>query len=205
MDKKDALYGVIVTLGMFVNKNRDVIASCIGRPDGSINVGRFGNNNNHIEKILRNVDQSLQEGLRGRPPSMYSMLDRLKSSMKQRTAIFIVSDSTEDQSELKPVLSKLGVKHQLFWMQIDPSSPFVKNPPYNQQIIDIDSKHPINGSSMSKLLHSEWETEISKLSDTRRRVCKSTGVAYGETYETDQLLPEMRKMFIQARNYAKRH
>ncbi len=205
MNKKDAIFGVIVTLGMFVSKNRDVIASCVGKPDGTINIGRFGYSNNHIEKMLRNVDQSLQDGLRGNPPSIANMLDRVHTSVKQRTAIFIISDDTNDQTELKPILNKLSVKHQLFWMHIEPSSPFTQETPYNQPIIDIESKQNVDVGVISQVLQKEWDTELIKLSETRKKVCKSTGVAYGETQNTDQLLVELRKMFIQAKNYAKRH
>ncbi|MCA9347837.1 DUF58 domain-containing protein [Candidatus Saccharibacteria bacterium] len=206
LNKKEAVFGLIVTLGMFVNKNRDVLAVCTGKPDGKTHIGRFGYTNNHIEESLRNVDQSLQQGLMGQPPTIQTMLERINSTLKQRTAIFIISDHTEDQSELKPILNKLSVKHQLFWMHLEPSSPFITHPVYNEPVMDIETK--INSDQEllhSKVLRKEWSEYISNTSLVRRKVCKSSGVAYGEASNNDNLLTELRKMFLEAKNYAKRH
>lgn len=206
LNKKDAVYGMVVTLGMFVSKNRDQLSVCVGEPDGSSTIGKYGYTNNHIEKSLRKVDSSLQYGLVGRPPELIEMLSRVHSSQKQRTAIFIVSDTTLDHSEYKPILNKLGLKHQLFWLQLEASSPFVTEPIYNQQVVDIETKRTLTADDViSKKLQSEWSEEIEKLRETRKKVCRSAGVAYGEVSFETELLPEMRKMFIQAKNYAKRH
>ncbi len=206
MNKKDALFGLIVILGMFVNKNRDVLAACVGNPDGTIKIGRFGNSNNHIEKTLRETDLSLQNSLRGTPPDISTMLGMVLSKLKQRTAIFVVTDSTSDNADLKPILNKLGVKHQVFWLHIEPSSPFIKEVPYSAPIVDIETKTEVPTIyATSQLLKQEWDDEIKKVTEARIKVCRATGVAYGEANSTDDLPNEMRKMFLQAKNYAKRH
>lgn len=206
MNKKDALFGLIVILGMFVRKNRDVMATCTGNPDGTIKISKFGHTNNHIEKTLRDVDKSLQSNLGGNPPSIAMMLNMALPKLSQRTAIFIVTDSTKDQIDLKPTLGKLGVKHQLFWLNIDPTSPFVKELPYASPIVDIETSTEIpNIYATSAKLEQEWEQKIKENSESRKKVCKATGVAYGEASDTDNLPHELRKMFLQAKNYAKRH
>ena len=205
MNKKDAVFGLIVMLGMFVNKNRDMLASCIGNPDGTIQIGRFGYSNNHIEKTLRDVDSGLQRTLMGNPPDIETMLKRALTSLRQRTAIFVITDSTNEQATMKSTLSKLSVKHQVFWMHMEPSSPFVDDIPYSETVVDIESKQLVkNVLATNRQLKSEWDKEMARLSEERLKICKATGVAYGELFDTSTLPTELRKMFIQAKNYAKR-
>lgn len=206
VDKRDMVFGLIVMLGMFVNKNRDVLAVCTGKPDGSIELSRFSNSNKHVERILRATDRSLQQSLAGKPPDMTTMLSRVLSTLRQRTAIFIVTDSLVESAEVKPVLSKLSVKHQLFWLQLDPSSPFLNDgAPYDAPIVDIeDGSTVVDGISTSVRLRSEWEEEVERLTGLRRKACASTGTAYGELNDSEKLPEELRKMFIQTKHYAKR-
>jgi uncharacterized protein (DUF58 family) len=199
--KLDILFGVLVTMGIFVRKNRDVIALCSGQPDGSISTSKFSNTSNHLEKLLRNLDATIHLTPPGRSPSVKALLQHLQTSLKQRTAIFIVTDEYSDITALKPQLVKLSKRHQLFWLQVDTSWPFVQEQQYGSAVIDVENGQRVsNEIALNKTLQKEWLSAFNAALQVRKKICAATGIPYGT------LLPEeLRKMFIQAKHYAKRH
>lgn len=206
MNKLDAAYGLIVALGMFVRKNRDLLAVCNAKPDGTVGFSKFSNTNNHIEKLLRGLDADIHRTPPGKAPALTVLLQAALHSLRQRTAIFVVTDSLVDASEIKPFLTKLSAKHQLFWLQLAPSSPFVESIEPYEQVVDIETASGItNDLALSSELQKQWQTLIAEQSQAHSRMCRATGTARGELTEAIDLPVQLRVMFNQARHYAKRH
>ncbi len=206
MNKLDAAYGLIVALGMFVRKNRDLIAVCNGKPDGTVSFSKFSNTNNHIEKLLRSLDGDIHRTLPGKAPVMTTLLQSALHGLRQRGAIFIVTDSIPSAVEIKPLLTKLSAKHQVFWLQLAPSMPFLSAIEPGKQVVDIETAAPINSDlSLSSKLREEWFSYLEEQGKLHAHACRSTGTARGELQTAEQLPEELRMMFTQARRYAKRH
>lgn len=206
MSKLDATYGLIVALGMFVRKNRDLIAVCNAKPDGSIGFSKFSNTNNHIEKILRSLDGDIHRTPPGKAPALPMLLQAALHGLRQRTAIFIVTDSIAEPEEVKSYLTKLSNKHQLFWLQLAPSSPFVKSVEPYAKIIDVETvAYVANDVALSGQLQKEWQTFVTEQAHAHARMCRATGTARGELSAAIDLPVQLRVMFNQARHYAKRH
>src|SRR5690606_31040254 len=93
LNKREAVYGLIVALGMFVRKNRDLLAVCHGKPDGTPELSRFSNTNNHIEKLLRAYDSDIQRVNPTVSASLDTLLQNVLHKVKNRSALFIISDA----------------------------------------------------------------------------------------------------------------
>lgn len=203
-NKLDMAYGLIVTLGMFVKKNRDLLATCHADATGAIQISKFSNTNNHIEKLLRSLDVAVHTT----PPTKHTTLPKLlhhtQHHLKQRTAIFVVSDALPDAKKIKPLLNKLQVKHQVFWLQLAPSWPFTKEDFFTSELYDIETNKKVPlAQAHSSTLQNEWKAAYANLCEQQTKVCKATGSAYGRLEEATKLPEELRKMFMQARRYAK--
>lgn len=205
MNKLDAAYGLIVTLGMLVKKNRDLIATCHSDNTGKINISKFSNSNNHIEKLLRAADSGLHQTPPNKRPELPQLLQHVMHSLKQRTAIFIISDGLPDSASIKPLLTKLGVKHQLFWLQLAPSWPFSDQDFIEKPFIDIESGSRVHSDlAHSPKLQQEWMAQYSNISLSLQQTCRATGTSFGQLEDPVSLPETLRKMFLQARRYAKR-
>lgn len=205
MSKRDAVYGLIVALGLFVRKNRDLLALCSGKPDGTVRLSRFSNTNNHIEKLLRSFDGDIQRTAPDKAVPLTMQLQSLLHSLRTRSALFIVTDTVPNKDELKPYLTKLSNRHQLFWLQLAPTSPFVTEVDPDRMLIDVESFTRVDdGISLNRQLRNEWMGAVADAHTTHQKTCRSTGTAYGMLEGADQLPEELRKMFTQARRYARR-
>lgn len=206
MNKLDAAFGLIVALGMFVRKNRDLIAVCSAKPDGKINFSRFSNTNNHIEKLLRSLDADIHRTPPGKAPPITDLLQAAQHGLRQRTAIFVVTDAVIDPALIKPHLTKLSGKHQLFWLQLAPSSPFATQLAPYEAAVDIEQGIAINDDvALNSALHLEWQEFIRQMASQHARVCRATGTARAELTIATDLPAQLRILFNQARHYAKRH
>lgn len=204
LHKLDAAYGLIVALGMFVRKNRDLLAVCNGRPDGTVGFSKFSNTNNHIEKLLRSLDADIHRTAPGRAPTMPVLLRAVLHGQRQRTAIFVVTDSIPDFNETKPLLTKLSAKHQLFWLQLDPSAPFITVADPDKPVVDIETATTIATElALNSQLRSEWVDYIDGQMQRHARVCRATGIAHSGIHDAERLPEALRTMFMQARRYAK--
>jgi hypothetical protein len=58
--------------------------------------------------------------------------------------------------------------------------------------------------SLDASLQQQWQEQTLAALTAHRQVCRATGTAYGEISEIDALPAELRKMFLQARRYARR-
>ncbi len=205
MKKLDGAYGLVVALGMFVRKNRDLIALCNGKPDGTIGFSKFSNTNNHIEKLLRSLDGDIHRTAPGKAPSLATLLQGALHGLRQRTAIFIVTDSLTDPSSVKSHLVKLAGKHQLFWLQLAPSSPFVAELGPRGRVVDIETTQFVDDDiALDHRLRDEWMEYVGTQAKDRERICRSTGTAHGELAIATDLPEVLRAMFVQARHYARR-
>lgn len=205
LHKLDATYGLIVALGMFVRKNRDLLAVCNGRPDGTVTFSRFSNTNNHIEKLLRSLDGDIHRTAPGRAPSVPTLLQTTLHGLRQRTAVFVVTDSMPDPEAVKPLLTKLSARHQLFWLQLEPSSPFVSTVEPDRPVVDIETAKAITiDLAVNGRLHEEWVRYLDDQTQRHIRVCRATGTAHNEIHSAERLPESLRIMFMQARRYARR-
>jgi uncharacterized protein (DUF58 family) len=206
ISKKDALYGLVVALGMFVHKNRDLLAVCYNKPNGRILTSKFGNTNKHIEQSLRTIDESM---LKTPPQNAHNLEDYLQhivSHLRQRSAIFIVTDSFHDLNKLKQYITKLSARHQVFVLQISPSWPFSNDAVDDKEIVDIETGEKfLSELASSKKLQDEWKAMFGEYTRRVKKLSKSLGVPYGLVEDVELLPEELRKMFIQSRVYAKRH
>ena len=206
MKKVDALYGVVVTLGMFVRKNRDLLAVCARKPNNTIAMSRFKNTNNHIESLLRELDQSVNTNNKENQVTMVDLLQHTLHSLKQRSAIFIVSDGINDPTEIKSLLLKLGIRHQLFFMQIEPTSPFKLSFDEDNQTVDIETGQKMPPELLQDpKLKKEWHDSQWAWRKLMEQACKSSGTAYGYIQKADDVPEVLHQMFILSRKYAKRH
>lgn len=202
--KLDITYGLIVTLGLFVKKNQDLISTCHIDKTGKLYISKFANTDKHIEKQLQNLDSAIHKT----PPQLrLSLVELLKKSQykfKQRSAIFVISDSIPNQEELKPIIKKLSSKHQLFWLQIMPSSPFIKSTNYAKEIVDIESNTSLNKYiAENPTLNKEWIKQLNDSLTAQQNTCKATGSAYGNVSDPNDLTKTLSKMFLDMRRYAK--
>lgn len=205
LNKLDATYGLIVALGMFVRKNRDLLAVCNGRPDGTIGFSKFSNTNNHIEKLLRSLDGDIHQTAPGRAPAVSALLQAALHGLRQRTAIFVVTDSIPSSEETKPLLTKLSARHQLFWLQLESSSPFTTTIEPDQAVVDIETvKVVATDLALNRRLHDEWLRYLDDQTQRHIRVCRATGTARDEVSDAERLPEALRTMFTQARRYARR-
>lgn len=205
VSKKDALYGLAVILGMFVRKNRDLMAVCYSKPNGRISLTRFGNTNNHIERGLRTLDESIRKTSpkAARPLSEY--LQHLVSSLRRRSAIFVVTDTFQETDQLKQLLNKLQARHQVFFTQIAPSWPFSDELHEDADLIDVETGVRFSAElAINTDLQDEWKAMLGEYQKNLRLVCKSSGVPYGFVDDIDTLPEELRKLFMQSRQYAGR-
>lgn len=205
-NKLDAMYGLIVTLGMFVQKNRDLLAVCYADQQSTIQISKFANTNKHVEKLLRSVDVATHRTPPTRHTPLEALLQHAHHKLRQRTAVFIVSDALPHTDTIKPLLKKLHVKHQLFWLQIAPSWPFSHEVSYVKDFRDIESTNKVSKTLVTnKQLQKEWLQDYAITKDTLKKLCKATGTAFGNTEDPTTLPDEIRKMFMQAKKYAKQH
>ncbi|MCA9330634.1 DUF58 domain-containing protein, partial [Candidatus Saccharibacteria bacterium] len=205
LDKREAVFGLIVALGMFVRKNRDLLALCNGQPDGTTSLSKFSNTSNHIEKLLRTYDRDMQRANPASSPQLSQLLGTVLHKVRQRSAVFVVTDVLPDKQELKPILSKLSARHQVFWLQLAASSPFIDQADPTKQIVDIETLIPLEPDvALSRPLQAAWSKSVDSLLTEHMQTCRSTGTAYGFITAAEGLPNELRKMFLQARRYARR-
>lgn len=205
LNKLDAAYGLVVALGMFVRKNRDLLAVCNGRPDGTVGFSKFSNTNNHIEKLLRSLDTDIHQTAPGRAPTVPALLQAALHGLRQRTAIFVVTDGIPNSDETKPLLTKLSAKHQLFWLQLEPSAPFISVADPDKPVIDIETAMTVTPDlALNSRLHAEWLSYVGEQMQRHVRVCRATGTARDEVHDAERLPEALRTMFMQARRYARR-
>lgn len=205
LDKREAVFGLIVALGMFVRKNRDLLALCNGQPDGTAALSKFSNTNNHIEKLLRTYDRDMQRTSPVATPQLPQLLGAILHKVRTRSAVFVVTDVMPDRAELKPILTKLSARHQVFWLQLAASSPFVTEQDPTRQIIDIETLKPVEPDiALNRPLHTAWDAAVQTLLTEHAQTCRATGTSYGFLTASEALPNELRKMFLQARRYAKR-
>jgi uncharacterized protein (DUF58 family) len=204
LNKRESVYGLIVALGMFVRKNRDLLALCHGKPDGTTELSKFSNTNNHIEKLLRTYDEGMQRVNPANTAPLESLVQTVLHKVKNRAAVFVVSDAIPDPSN-KSLLSRLSARHQVFWLQLQPSSPFVASIDPERTLRDVETLARIDADiSLDASLQQQWQEQTLAALTAHRQVCRATGTAYGEISEIDALPAELRKMFLQARRYARR-
>ncbi len=204
--KVEALFGLIVTLGMFVRKNRDQMALCVNQPNGKINVSRFSNTNNHIEGLLRSVDGAIHRTGPENSKPLKDLLQHTLHYLKHRAAIFIVSDGLTDATELKPLLTKLNARHQLFFMQIQPSAPFTNELDELADYFDIETVSGLVPElSLDEALEEEWNSMLTAWQQSLRQTCRSTGTAFGIVDQPEQTPQVLQSMFMEAKRYARRH
>lgn len=204
LNKREAVYGLIVALGMFVRKNRDLLALCHGKPDGTPELSRFSNTNNHIEKLLRVYDGDIQRVNPTVSATLDTLLQNVLHKVKNRSALFIVSDALP-RSDIKPLLARLSAKHQVFWLQLAPTSPFVETIDPSRTVRDVETLAPIETDiAVDAVLRKEWMEQRDAGLTAHQQICRATGTAYGMIDTVDNLPSELRKMFLQARRYAKR-
>jgi uncharacterized protein (DUF58 family) len=204
LNKREAVYGLIVALGMFVRKNRDLLALCHGKPDGSTELSKFSNTNNHIEKLLRSYDENMQWVNPAASASLESLTQTILHKVKTRAAVFVISDAIPS-TDTKPLLSRLSAKHQVFWLQLQPTSPFVTALDPKRTLRDVETLQSIDPDiALSTTLRSEWDAQLKTAMESHAKICRATGTAHGNLVGIDDLPTELRKMFLQARRYAKR-
>lgn len=206
MNKRDAVYGLIVALGMFVRKNRDLLALCHVKPDGAVGLSRFSNTNNHIEKLLRSYDGDVQAARPGKTVGLAAQLQSVLHNVRARSAIFVVTDMLPEQASIKPYLTKLSSRHQVFWLQLPPSSPHTDVADPLRQGVDIETLQAVSEDIMlNKKLANQWQEMVTANLGIHAKTCRSTGTAFGVLHEAEALPEELRNMFTQARRYARRH
>mgnify|MGYP001424436080 CR=1 FL=1 len=204
--KVESLYGLIVTLGMFVRKNRDQLALCSTKPTGKIALTRFSNTNNHIEGLLRSLDESVHRTAPKNAKSLPELLQHTLHYLKHRSAIFIVTDGVAVETNIKPLLTKLSARHQIFFLQIQPSTPLTGQLEEATEYFDIESLTPFIGQlTLDKKLAGEWTTMIAAWQISFKQMCRSTGTAYGWVEDPTSTPRVLQGMFNEAKRYAKRH
>lgn len=204
LNKREAVYGMIVALGMFVRKNRDLLALCHGKPDGTAELSRFSNTNNHIEKLLRTYDTDIQKVNPQATASLETLLQNVLHKVKNRSAVFIVSDALP-RPDIKQLLARVSAKHQVFWLQLAPTSPFVTMIDPDRTIRDVETLVAVQPDvALDATLRREWVAQLQDGLKAHQQLCRATGTAYSMIDSVDALPTELRTMFLQARRYAKR-
>ena len=206
LNKRDALFGLTTVLGFFVKKNRDLLAICAAKPDGTAVISKFSNSSNHLEQLLRTLDDSIQKTPPQNSLSIEVLLKHILKNLRHRAAIFIVSDSFQDPLMLKNILKKLQIKHQIYYLQLAPSSPFSQSSVEQMALVDIENNNSWqNELTTNAALKREWGEMLRTYLSNIAAICKSTGTSYGYVDSAEQVPDEIRKLFIQAKRYAKRH
>lgn len=205
LQKRDVLYGVVATLGMFVIKNKDLLAICSSQPDGSISISRFVNSKNRVENNMRQLDDTIKLTPPQKQHTLTELLDHVLNSLKHKSAIFIITDSFLDPAQLKKRLIKLSKRHQLFMIQISPSWPFTDALNEDESLTDIETDEEVLPElTVSKQLQQEWLDYAQNAIHETKLQCDSTGTAFVEIKSTEDVTEELRRLFMQARRYARR-
>jgi hypothetical protein len=73
-------------------------------------------------------------------------------------------------------------------------------------MVDIENQNIWQSElTVNAVLMHEWEASLQQYLKDMSAICKSTGTSYGYVNSADQVPDEMRKLFMQAKQYAKRH
>ncbi|HVI69381.1 MAG TPA: DUF58 domain-containing protein [Magnetospirillaceae bacterium] len=202
LNKQDAIYGVCVMLGAFVKRNQDLLALCVSEPNGTVSVSRFNNTSRHIESVLRNIDRSMHA-----PTNHNTGLDalgkQLLSSTKRRSAVFVVTDSVVDPKEFTAFIATLSRRHQVFYVQLAPTWPFA--PGYSDDVTftDIESGQTVSPDlAVSPKLQKEWRAQFDDWYKTTDKLCQARGIPHGLITDANDVPDVLRRMFIQAKQYA---
>lgn len=201
LQKRDALYGVGVVLGNFARHNHDLFALCAAT-DGNITFTRYGSSTNHLELVLRTMDAAISSPRPARVP-LTDIYTRMLSATKRRSAVFVVSDAMPEIASLKSDLRRLGKRHQVFYVQLAPSSPFVADADEEMSLRDIETDDWLSSDvAASTQLHKEWTAAFEKWYDEFRGICRSQGVSYGLVKDAAEVPAVLQTMFLQAKRYA---
>ncbi len=204
LNKRDATYGVVALLGAFVKKNQDMIALHYYNEEGQIKKTRFNNTTQHIESILQKVDTSIMAG-QSEAIDMEALLDEIVTTTKKRTAIFIISDGFKDLSKLEHSLKKLGRMHQLFYIQLAPSTPFLEESSTAGQARDIELGNKTDETLlMNQQLKKEWLILSNQYLEALRKTCRKYGTAFTYVVDESATVDAIQDIFNQARQYAQR-
>ncbi len=204
LNKRDATYGIVALLGAFVKKNQDLIALHYYNEEGHIKKTRFSNSTQHIEAILQNIDTSIMSA-NSQAVDMEALLDEIVTTTKKRTAIFILADGFKDLSRLEHSLRKLSRLHQLFYIQLAPSSPFVEETSQTDKALDIESHVRTDETLLiHPQLRKEWAIHTNQYLEQLRKLCRKYGTAFTYLVHEDGTVEAVQDIFNQARQYAQR-
>ena len=200
LQKRDALYGVGVVLGSFARRNHDLFALC-APTDKAVTFTRYGSSTHHLESVLRTMDAAISSPVPARV-AMSEVYTRMLSATKRRSAIFVVSDAMPELATLKGDLHRLGKRHQVFYVQLAPSSPFVADADEESNVRDIETDGWLSSDiAASGQLQAEWTAAFEKWYDELTRVCRSQGVSYGLVKDASEVPAVLQTMFLQAKRY----
>lgn len=202
LNKQDAVYGICVMLGAFVKRNQDLMALCAAEASGNITVSRYNNTSRHIESILRNIDRSLHAP-NNRNVGLEALGKQLMSSTKKRSAVFVVSDSITEPKAFRAFIATLSRRHQVFYIQLAPAWPFA--PGYDDDFVfsDIESGQTLDADlAVSPTLQKEWRAQFDGWFKATDKLCQARGVPHGLVTDANDVPDVLRRMFIQAKQYA---
>lgn len=202
LNKQDAIYGICVMLGAFVKRNQDLMALCAAEISGKISVSRYNNTSRHIESMLRNIDRSLHAP-NNQNINLEALAKQLMSSTKKRSAVFIVTDATPEPTAFKALIATLSRRHQVFYVQLAPAWPFA--PGYDDDLMftDVESGQNLDPDlAVSPKLQKEWRAQFDDWYKTTDKLCQARGVPHGLLTNANDVPDVLRRMFIQAKQYA---
>jgi uncharacterized protein (DUF58 family) len=201
LQKRDALYGVGVVLGNFAHHNHDMFALCAAK-GSAITFTRYGTSTHHLESVLRTMDAAISSPEPARA-ALTDVYTRMLSVTKRRSAVFVVSDAMPELATLKADLHRLGKRHQVFYVQLAPSSPFVADADEETSLHDIETDGwLLSDVAASGQLQKEWTAAFEKWYDEFVRICRSQGVSYGLVKDAAEVPTVLQTMFLQAKRYA---
>ncbi len=204
LHKQDALYAVCVMLGSFVKRNQDLMALCAADPTGRVIISRYSNTSRHLEAILRTIDKTLHAPTNAEAtPAVLGK--RLLGATKRRSAIFIVTDGMPPLKEVEDTIHTLSRRHQVFYVQLAPTWPFMSDVDDQWMVQDIEAGQTISpDTAASKVLQSEWRSQFDNWYAQTDQLCRNRGIPHGLITDAEQAATVLREMFMQAKRYALR-
>lgn len=204
LNKQDAMYGICVMLNSFAKHNQDLLALCATDDKGKVSISRYNNTSRHLESILRSLDAALHAP-NNRNTGLTELGRRLMSSVKKRSAVFVVTDAMLAPEEFKKLAATLAGRHHTFYVQLAPSWPFASHIQDAFDLKDIESGAAVSPDlSASSTLRREWKQQFDAWRETTEKICRTNGIPYGLITDAAKTPEVLQKMFIQAKHYATR-
>lgn len=204
INKRDALYGIVALLGAFSVKNRDVIAMCWQEADGSCRFSRYNSTRNHVESLMQTIEKAVAETPQS-SPDLSVLLQAVAASAQRQTAVFIITDGLKDLGKLDMQFRRLAGRHKLFFIQLAPSSPLLKQTDELLLAIDVETQSVIQQQLLrSPKLAKEWQVMASNYVNDLSKLCRKHGVAFTYVTDEDATTDAVKDLFNQAKTYARR-